>query len=168
MRIVSSEQLGPVAPDWSGTVERLTIRPDEPERTVIKHVGNDLALVHQPVVEAAERDKIGEACFSAVSPVLDVVSIDEAFECAAGETAALVARVECPADRGRNGPRPATDAERFALFVLDDCHKTRVAGQSSSGFRGDRGAVLQFATAGMAMLQGLGIHMNDDLLAVAT
>lgn len=78
------------------------------------------ALVHQPVMVAAERHQVLKAGFAAVGPVLDVMAVGVAGVRATGEAAGAVSYPQRSQDRGRNGARLAADRERFALYVFDD------------------------------------------------
>ena len=151
----------------SGTLKCLAIRLREPECSIVERLNDDPAFVHQPMVEAAERDEVRELRLASMRPMLHVMAIDVALEGAAGETAALVSCIQGPANGGRNRPRPATDVERLALLVLDNTDDAGVAGKPSRRLGGDRRPVFELAAAGVAVLQRLGIHVHHDLLTVA-
>jgi hypothetical protein len=76
--------------------------------------------MHEPVVEAAERDEVAELRLAAVRPVLDMVTVGKASAVATGEAATAVACFEGPAQRGRNAARFAADIERLAAGSFED------------------------------------------------
>ena len=126
----------------------------------------DLSLVHQAVVQAAQGHEVGEFGLPAVGPVLDVMRIDIALVGAAGEAAAAVAGRERAADRGRNAARLAPHIERLALLVLEHAQQARIAGEPAHGLGGERGPLLDLAAPGAVLVQSLGIHVHDDLIAI--
>ena len=67
------------------------VRPREHEHAVVRAREAKAAFVHEPMMEAAERDEISELRFAAVGPVFDVVPFAEARAVAAGEAATAVA-----------------------------------------------------------------------------
>ena len=68
------------------------------------------AFVDEAMVLPAEEDEVVEARLAAVRPVLAVVRLQMAAALAAGETAGVVvARLEQPAQRGRDGAAAAAD-----------------------------------------------------------
>src|SRR5687768_754532 len=95
-----------------------------------------------------------------------MMPVHVALERAAGEAAAAIPRVECPPDRRRDGSRPAPDVQRFPAPVLDDRDQAGVAGEPPRGLGGDRRSLLELAAPGVIVLQRLGIHVQDDLLAL--
>lgn len=72
------------------TVEAPSVTADEPNRSVIECLNNDIALVDLPVVEAAERDEIRGLRFAPPCPVSDMMGIDIALVGAAGESATSI------------------------------------------------------------------------------
>src|SRR6266436_6632837 len=88
--------------------------------------------------------------------------------CASGEPTSAIPRVQCTADRRRNGARLAPDIERFPLLILHDAHQAGVAREPSSRLRRQRGTVLELTSSGYTLAQRLGIHVNDDLVALPT
>jgi len=97
-----------------------------------------------------------------------VVAVHVALPRAAGEAAAVVARLHGPADRRRNAARPAADAEGVAVFVFGDGHDARVAGEASGGIRGDPRAVAQLAaTLTVALSQHPFIDVDRHQRALA-
>ncbi len=59
------------------------VRPREDEQPVVGTREPVAALVHEPVMKAAQRDEIGELRLAAVGPVLDVMAFREAGAIAA-------------------------------------------------------------------------------------
>jgi hypothetical protein len=126
-------------------VKCLTVRPDEAERAVVERRHDDHPFMDEAIMKTPECDEIGQLRLPAVVPMLHVMAVHVTLEVATGEAAALVPRIQGSPDAGRNGPRLSANIERFALLVLDDAHEARIAGEPPDG---------------------LGIEMNDDLLAV--
>jgi hypothetical protein len=129
--------------------------------------------VYEPVVVAAEQDEVVQTGLTALGPVADVMGIDEPPPLAAGELAASVAREQRPADRGRDRTRSSPDAERFAVS-LDQGDERAIAGETPGGFRRDPRAVgnraltrTGGARARLVGCQGLGIDVDEDLIALA-
>src|SRR5690606_21109110 len=127
----------------------LAIRFREPERPVVERLDDGLPFMHEPVVEAAEGDEIGELGLPACRPVLHVMAVHVAFEAAAGEAAALVSGAQGAADAGRDGPGLSPDIQRLALRTLDDPDHAAVAGETAGGLGSDRRSLLQLAAARM-------------------
>ncbi len=126
----------------------------------------DLPFVHQAVVQAAQSDEIRELGLPALGPVLDVVRIHIALMGAAGEAAAAIAGVERAANprRGCCGSCARHRAARRA--GSRGSQQTRIAGERRTVSTGIGGPVLDLAAPGAALLQGLGIHVYDDLIAI--
>ena len=55
------------------------------------------ALVHQPMMAAAQQNQIAELGLAAVSPVMDMMRIDKSGMSASGKPAALIPSNERPA-----------------------------------------------------------------------
>lgn len=126
----------------------------------------ELAFVHQALVQAARGDEIGELRFSAVRPMINVVSVDEAFVSAPGESTARIAGIERASYRRRDGARLASHVQRLTLLVLKDADQAGVAGEAARRFRGNRGSMLDPAATGEAFVQGVSIDAHDDLVAI--
>src|SRR4051794_24924770 len=87
------------------------VRPREYEHSVVGAPDSVTALVHEPVVEAAQRDQIGEVRFAPVRPVLDVVPVAEARAIAAGEPATPIASTQRSGDGRRDAAGLSADVE---------------------------------------------------------
>ncbi len=98
--------------------------------------------------------------------MLDVVQVDVARVTAAGESAALVAGLEQPAQWGGDGASLAAHVQRLAILVLDEGDEAGVAGEAAGSLGGDGRAVFDLAAAGGAVAHGLGGDVHDDLLAI--
>ena len=118
------------------------------------------------MVKPAQRDEVRQLGLAALGPVPDVVPVHVALKYASRKPAALVPRIQGSAYCRRDGPGLATDVERLASLVFDDSHDAGVTSEPPGRFCGDGRPMLEFATAGMAVLQGPGIHVHDDLVAV--
>ena len=70
---------------------------------------NKTTLVHEPVMVTTELHEIVEARLTAVSPVPDVVSIDEMLVRAARKSAVFVSRLQRASHCGRNNPGFSAD-----------------------------------------------------------
>ena len=150
-----------------GTLEACSIRPHEPECPIVERLDLDLAFMHQPMVEAAERHKIRELRLATIGPVLHMVTVEIAFERTAGESTTLVPGIQGPSDRWRDGPRLAPDIERLAPLVFNDPDNAGVAREPPRSLGGDRGPVFEFAATCMTVFQRLGIHVHYDLLPIS-
>jgi hypothetical protein len=148
-------------------LERLPVRSDKAECAVIENLHDDPALMHLAMVVAAELDEIGDLGFSSFRPVVDVMGIHVARVRATRESAAAIACVERAANRRWDTSRLASNIEWLALLVLQDVDNARIARQTTHRLHRQRRAVLELATSCAALAQGLGIHMNHNLLAVA-
>lgn len=73
------------------------------------------ALVQQSVMISADADEVIKARLAAISPVLDMMTIDELRAVAARESAAAIAALQGPADGRWNHPGLAADVQRFAV-----------------------------------------------------
>ena len=148
-------------------VERLPIWLHEAERAIVQHLNGDATLVHEAVVAPAEQDEIRGLRLAALRPVLHMMGIDEARVRAPRKAAAAIARLQCPAQRGRNAARPPADVERLAVLVLEQVNDCAVAGEPTRGFGRQRRPVLDLAASGGAVAERGRIHVHDDLLALA-
>jgi hypothetical protein len=73
-----------------------------------------------------------------------------------------------PAQRRRNRPRPGADLDDLPVGVVLHHHAARVARQPLRRYRGNAPAIFQDRLAGLVRIgQHRGIHMDDDLVAVA-
>src|SRR5262245_41791141 len=104
-------------------------------------------------MESTQRGEIGQFGFTAMCPVLDMVSVAIARMRAAGKPATAIARVQRAAQRGWNTAGFPADIQRLALLVLDDGDDTGIAGEATGGFCGQRRPVFDLAAAGLASLQ---------------
>lgn len=75
-------------------------------------------LVHEPVMVTTELHEIVEARLTAVSPVPDVVPVDEMLVCAAWKSAIFVSRLQRASHCGRNNPGFSADRQRLAFFIF--------------------------------------------------
>lgn len=89
--------------------------------------------MHQCVMLVAKQHEIRQAGFTARGPVLDMMGVDEARALATGETAAFVARLECPPERCRHDTASASHAQRLALLAFDQHGAIRVASDAPHG-----------------------------------
>jgi hypothetical protein len=95
------------------------------------------ALVHRPVVHAAEQQQVVELRRAAVRPVLHVVRVAVAALTAGEATCVAVPLLERPADRRRHGPAPPPDVEHVALRVVCHLDQRGVAREPPRRFRGN-------------------------------
>ncbi len=125
------------------------------------------ALVHEPVVVAAQQHEVLDARRPSVRPVGDVVPVDEAMESAARKAAPSVARRERATNRRRNAAGPAPYAQRpaAALTHRDD---TRIARQPPRRLGRERVAVVQLAPTGPIVCQRLSVDVDYDLVTFTT
>jgi hypothetical protein len=98
--------------------------------------------------------------------VLDVVAVQEASVGAAWKAAPSVAQGQRAAYCGRNRTRAAADVQ--PRTVASDGHKAAVAGDAAERFRGNAAPVIQRGTDDAIGRQGILIHVNHDLEALAT
>ncbi len=67
------------------------VGPAEVKPVITNPLDAEPALVHQPVMAAAQQDEIVERGIAAIRPVADMMRIDEAFMVTARKAAAAVA-----------------------------------------------------------------------------
>ena len=112
-----------------GAIERATAWRNEADRAVIQHVDSYVSFVHLPVVKATETDEVRQLRLAAVRPVLDVMPVEITCVRTAREaTAAVISRIECALNGGRNGARFTAYVEGLALLVFDEWDDAAVAG----------------------------------------
>src|SRR5204862_5859773 len=119
------------------------VGPREHEHAVVGDRDGEPALVHERVVEAAERDEVVELRFSAVGPVLHVVAVAEARAVAAREAAAAVARFQRAPDRGRDATSLAADVQRLAIAAFEHAEDGAVAAESPDRRKRQRRATVE-------------------------
>jgi hypothetical protein len=85
---------------------------------------------------------------------------------AAGKAATAVAGVQGAADGGRDAAGFASHIQGFAVLVLEQMKQAGIAGEAAHGLGGERGSVLDLAASGSVLVQGLGIDVHDDLVAI--
>ena len=93
---------------------------------------------------AAEQHQVRQLRLAAVCPMVDVMRVDESALRTAGELAAVVAAAQRPADRRRDRPCLAPDAQR-APVPFGDVDQRRVARKPARGLRCERRPALQLA-----------------------
>jgi hypothetical protein len=93
-------------------------------------------LVHCAVVPAAQTGEVREHGRPALSPVTDVMALDEPRP-AAREAAAPVTMEERAPQRRRNRSGAGTDLHDTAILIVSHHHPTRVAGQALRRSRGN-------------------------------
>src|SRR5690606_3063279 len=98
------------------------------------------ALVHQSVVERAERHEVRKLRLATVDPVNDVVALRKPRAVAARETAAAVPRAQRALDRCRYRSRLAPHTERLALLAFGDADERAVACEPPNGAERERGS----------------------------
>ena len=113
-------------------VDNAPIGPAEADLAIADPFDAEAALVHQPVMLAAQQDEIADRGFAAIRPVANMMRIDEAVMVAARKAAAAVARDQGPAHRWRHRAGPAPDIERITRVVLGDPKQAAVAGDTAA------------------------------------
>ena len=76
--------------------------------------------MHFTMMEAAKGNEIGGFSLAAMCPMMNVVSVNEAFVRTAWKTATLIARIQRAAQRGRNASSLIADIQRFAALIFDN------------------------------------------------
>ena len=125
-------------------LQRLAVGTRETPCTIVKPLHAHAALVHCAVVEAAQRHEVREFRGAAVGPVLQVMAVHVALVGATREHAPTVPGRERPPQRRRDRARLATDVQRLAAPVLEDCHETRITGEAPGRLDRDGRAILDF------------------------
>src|SRR5688500_6628794 len=77
-----------------------------------------------------------------VSPVNDVMPVDDPMR-AAGKTTAAIPNAQRAPERGGNRPRLPADVERLAGRIIQNRNDAGIAEQPPTGFRGEARAILQ-------------------------
>ena len=122
-------------PPTVGCSERRTLGVIEPQL--------ETTLMHQAMVPWTKTDEVVEARFTAVSPMLDVMSVEPAGVSAAGKSAAAIANEKSATDGRRNRPGLAANVEHTATVVGADGDEAGVAGDATKRFRGNAAAVFE-------------------------
>src|SRR5262249_13168611 len=91
---VGSRKVPPIARMFRGSIHCGAIRPDETQRAVVEDFHVEATLVHGTMMESAQGHEIRRPSLPAIRPMPDVVHVDVTRVGAAGEAAALVARLE--------------------------------------------------------------------------
>ena len=99
------------------------------------------ALVHEPVVVGTEMDEVREVGAPAVSPVIEVMRVQEAPLPAAGEAAGPVPGSKGPPERRRHAARLAANRQGPTV-LLEDPDDRGVAGEPTRGLGMQGRAVL--------------------------
>src|SRR5262245_19431837 len=99
-------------------------------------------LVNRAVVAAAERDEVRERRWSALRPMMDVVTLNEPGS-ADRKAATLIAMYQRTAQGWRNGPGSRSDLDGAPLRVVLHSHAAGVARQSLGRLRGNARPVLE-------------------------
>lgn len=123
------------------------------------------ALVHSPVVEAAEGDEVVQARLAALCPVPEMVAVQEPRAVAAGEAAALVSPGERPPKGGWDGARLSAHGERQTVSL--EGNNGRITGEPPGRLRRERDALVQLAASLRIRGERLLLDQQDDLLAIA-
>jgi hypothetical protein len=129
------------------------------------------ALMHEPVVKAAQVHQVCELGGTAVRPVVDVMRVQEAPLRTAREPAAPVAAEKRAPQRGRHAAGAAADRQGPPV-ALEDPHDARVTREPPRGLRVEQRPVVELAGA---LADGVepprrhlsGIDVHDHLIAVA-
>src|SRR5689334_7060280 len=80
----------------------------EPQLSIGELLDLKAVFVHGAVVPSAQQHEIRELRRPALGPVTDVMAL-RVTQSAAGETAASIAMLQCPAERRRNRAGPDSD-----------------------------------------------------------
>ena len=128
----------------------------------------EATLMDEAVVATTQQDKVLQTGGAAVGPMDDVMAVHVAVLGAAGEATAAIAQAQGTADGG-------WDLARFSAYVEDFPVETgvhddlaAVAAQAPGGFRGNVWPSVDVTAQAMPVLwQGVGIHVNNHLVAFA-
>jgi hypothetical protein len=105
----------------------------------------EAAFMDRPVMRPAQQHQICQARGTAIGPVDDVMSVDEAPLRAAREATAPIADAQRPRNRRRNLPCAPPDVQHVALAILVHARPAAVARHPPRRFRGNVGAVFELA-----------------------
>ncbi len=152
--------------DRAAPIRRLAPPADEPPGAVVAALDPQAPFMHRAVMEAAQRDEVGQLRRTTLGPMLDVVAVDVALVGAAREHTATIARAQSATQRRRDAAGLACHVERLALRILEDAHDAAVTGEAPGRLHGQCRTVLQLATAGLTGVQRLEVDVHDDLVAL--
>ena len=138
------------------------IAPEEAERApVFHHVVP--TLVHQPMMEPADGNEVGQTGRAAIGPMLDVMTVDEAGVGAPREAAAAVAALERPAQGRGDDACLAAHVQRFTLRCFQNPHDSSIAAQPSYGFSGGGTAILELGRISRVNVSILGQRFRGSV-----
>ena len=115
-------------------------------------------LMHQMMVVFTEQNEVLKIGFSAIGPVLDVMTDHEAMVRAARKATAAVSGHQGSSYRWRNRACFSPNRQRFARICFLNSDGRTVARHSPRCFRGNVGTVFY--------LCGFILHMQNDLIAI--
>src|SRR5207247_1696756 len=119
------------------------------------------ALVHEPVVIAAQEDEVVDIGRTALAPMDDVVRGSRPAPSAAGERAAVVATLDLTQEPGRNLAGRPSDADRSSVRAIGDDVPSCVAQQPARRLGGDCVTILELGDAAEAR-EDAGVNMQRD------
>lgn len=131
----------------------------ELERTIVPLANRETAFVQQTVVVRAQQRQVIELGPATVRPVLEMMRIDIVLAVATRKGAAAIAREQRFLQRRRDHAAFASQRQRPAVVVLDECDQVAVAAQTPH--RLER----QVRTARPSM-EGFLVDVDDDLIVI--
>ena len=114
----------------------MAIRPPESKLTVGLAIELIALLMDGTMMPATQRGEIRERRWSALSPVTDVVALDESAV-APGKSTTAVPMMQCSPQRCRYRPSSCSDLRDAAVGIMPHDHARRVAGEPLGRFRGN-------------------------------
>ena len=107
----------------------------EPYLATVNALDCRATFVNEAEVSSAQAYEIGELGLAAISPVFDVMAIDNRIR-AARKSATIIAVCQRAANRGWNGSRLAPNIEGLAGLLAEHWHHARVAQKPPRRSRG--------------------------------
>ena len=148
-------------------MDRLSIRPPEPQLAVRVTIDLEAFLVYGAMVTAAQQHQVRERRGTTLRPVMDVVTLPKTHA-TPREAAAAVAVLEGAAQRRRDRPRTGADFDNPSVGIVPHDHPARVARQALRRSSWNARAVLEHGLASrIDVFEDFRIDVDDDLVALA-
>jgi len=146
---------------------------EEHHLSVPIHTYPDSALVHRPVMPAAQQDEVPKAGLAPIRPMSDVVGVGEP-EPASRKPASPVPGLQRPPERRRHRAAPAPGSQHLAFITHRHSHHPGIAGDAPGRLRGNASAVFKFrkvtlsltGPAAFLLFQRAHVYVKHHLVAL--